>query len=307
VNLETRRVVTSEIAIVDLKQRRRLARLCLKGLSIGDAFGQQFFSQPELLATRELPPYPWTITDDTVMGVSVVETLEIHGRIVTDVLAEKFAERYNEDPWRGYGGTAHGILRRIHGGVPWQAAAGEVFDGQGSMGNGGAMRSAPIGAYFADDLQTCVENARLSAAVTHAHPDGQAGAIAVAVAALMAADSDTKENPGSILLAAEAHTPEGPTRLGIQQAVETPLDLDARTAANTLGNGSRVISSDTVPFCLWAAAKCLSSFEDAMWTTVSAMGDRDTTCAIVGSIVAVALGEDGVPRLWLDHREPLNC
>lgn len=289
------------------RQRNRLARLSLTGLSIGDAFGQQFFSQPELLATRELPPYPWTITDDTVMGVSVVETLELHERIVPDVLAEKFATRYHEDPWRGYGGTAHGILRRIYEGVAWEVAAGEVFDGQGSMGNGGAMRAGPIGAYFAGNLDACVENARLSAAVTHAHPDGQAGAIAVAVAAATAADEEARSTPRSIIEAAEAHVPDGPTRCGIQEALETPLDFDVRTVARKLGYGDRVISSDTVPFCLWAAARCLHCFEEAMWTTVSAMGDRDTTCAIVGSIVAVALGRDGVPSLWLDHREPLNC
>lgn len=291
----------------DRTGHRRRARLSLQGLSIGDAFGQQFFSQPELIAVQELPAPPWTITDDTVMAVSVVETLETEQCINPDILAEKFGRRYHEDPWRGYGGTAHDILRRIHDGTPWQTAAGQAFDGEGSMGNGGAMRAGPIGGYFADDLPACVDNARLSATVTHAHPDGQAGAIAVAVSAAVATNLADAEDSRQIIEAAIELTPDTATRRGLQEALETPLHFDARTAANKLGNGGRVISSDTVPFSLWAAAKCLDSFEDAMWTTVSALGDRDTTCAIVGSIVAMAVGKKGVPQLWLDHREPLNC
>jgi hypothetical protein len=51
------------------------------------------------------------------------------------------------------------------------------------MGNGGAMRAAPVGAFFADDLAALVEHADRSAAVTHAHAEGRAGAVAVAAAA----------------------------------------------------------------------------------------------------------------------------
>ena len=54
-------------------------------------------------------------------------------------------------------------------------SADSVFGGMGSMGNGAAMRVAPLGAYWADDYSTVVEQARLSADVTHAHADGQTG------------------------------------------------------------------------------------------------------------------------------------
>ncbi|MEZ6039120.1 MAG: ADP-ribosylglycohydrolase family protein [Planctomycetaceae bacterium] len=254
---------------MDISDRTKLARLSLKGLSIGDAFGQQFFATPELLMSRQLPTYPWTITDDTVMAVSVVETLEEEGHIAPDLLAQKFAERYSADPWRGYGGTAHGILQRIGKGVAWQVAAGEVFDGAGSMGNGGAMRAGPIGGFFADDIEACIRNARLSAIVTHAHPDGQAGAIAVAVAAATAHDLHSTADPRQLLEAVIQYTPEGPTHSGLKEALETPLDYDVRTAAAKLGSGGKVISSDTVPFSLWCAAKCLRNYEEAMWTTVA--------------------------------------
>jgi len=54
------------------------------------------------------------------------------------------------------------------------------------MRNGAAMRVAPASAWFADDREAAVRAAIASAAVTHAHPEGQAGAAAVAAAAVYA-------------------------------------------------------------------------------------------------------------------------
>ncbi|WP_210408401.1 ADP-ribosylglycohydrolase family protein, partial [Allokutzneria sp. NRRL B-24872] len=79
-------------------------------------------------------------------------------------------------------------LRRIREGEPWRTVAGEAFGGQGSRGNGAAMRVAPLGAHFADDPARAAMEAALSAEVTHPHPEGVAGAVAVALAAAHAAD-----------------------------------------------------------------------------------------------------------------------
>lgn len=62
---------------------------------------------------------------------------------------------------------------------------------------------------------------------------------------------------------------------------------------------------DTVPFALWCAARHLGSYEDALWTTVSGGGDRDTTCAIVGGIVAMSTSTKSIPTKLLNAREPL--
>ncbi len=286
------------------------ARLALDGLSAGDAFGERFFGSPEriepLLAARAFPPGPWRWTDDTAMALSVVDVLDAHGGINRDALARAFAARYARDPARGYGGGAHRILSDIVAGRPWREAAASAFDGQGSMGNGGAMRAAPIGAYFADDIEAVVDHARASAEPTHAHEDGIAGAIAVAVAASVAlAERTVSGDLPDLLAIAEASTPRGPTRDGIAHARTIPLTADVRTAVAALGNGSNVIASDTVPLALWCAARHIGSFEEAMWTTVSALGDRDTTCAIVGGIVALRAG--AVPARFLREREALDA
>ncbi|MFT3773580.1 MAG: ADP-ribosylglycohydrolase family protein [Minicystis sp.] len=226
-----------------------------------------------------------------------------------DILARVFARRYGAEPNRGYGGAAHEILRSILTEIPWQVTAKAVFGGTGSMGNGGAMRVAPLGAYFADDLDEVVRQAQASAEVTHAHPDGQAGAVAVAIAAAVAWRMGAGREPRSgeaLLQAAFRHTPGGETRDGLAKALTIPLDYDPRTAASALGSGYRVLSWDTVPFALWCAARHLDSYEDAMWTTVTGLGDRDTTCAMAGGVVALSAGRASIPAEWLAAREPIT-
>ncbi len=63
--------------------------------------------------------------------------------------------------------------------------------------------------------------------------------------------------------------------------------------------------SDTVPFTMWCAARHLHDYEQAMWTTVSGLGDRDTTCAIIGGIVALSPLAT-IPATWQAAREPLE-
>lgn len=292
----------------DPRGRLRRAHRSLEGLSVGDAFGDRFFTTPhtveQLIEQRALPAGRWPITDDTVMAISIVDVLSDEGVIECDRLAAFFGARYRLDPARGYGGTAHGILTRIAAGEPWAKVAAEVFGGTGSMGNGGAMRAAPIGGYFFDDLFEAADAACQSASVTHAHPEGQAGAIAVAVAAAWVAGGGTEAT--EMFTAVLDHTPDGETRAGIERAARLPLSYDVRTAVSALGNGTQVISQDTVPFALWCAARHLGNYEEAIWTTVSGLGDRDTTCAIVGGIVALGPGAQ-IPPEWLASREPLDC
>jgi ADP-ribosylglycohydrolase len=61
---------------------------------------------------------------------------------------------------------------------------------------------------------------------------------------------------------------------------------------------------DTVPYSLWCAANWLDDFEEAFWQTASGGGDVDTTCAIVGGIIA-ARSTETIPQTWIQHREKL--
>ena len=287
------------------------AFLSLEGLSVGDAFGQMFF-MPDDEASRNinakvLPNSPWYLTDDTIMSIGVIETLEEHDKIDPDFLASRFATNYTRNPRRGYGGMAHHILQAFVKGEDWRTVAPSVFDGGGSYGNGAAMRAAPIGAYFAEQPEKIITQAKLSAAVTHSHRDGIAGAVAVAAVAgwIIRNGPVTSEDGIKILEYALECVGPGDTKNGIAKALSLPFSYSIKTAVSVLGNGEMLAASDTVPLALWCVAKHINDYTKALWTTVSALGDRDTTCAIVGSLVALNRGVT-IPTEWTAARESLT-
>ncbi len=274
----------------------------LQGLSLGDAFGELFFRySPYETKFEDLPRALWRWTDDTHMALSIVEILRIHRRIDQDELAKAFARRYAQEPHRGYGRGAHKLLAHIASGGDWRELSPRLF-GIGSYGNGAAMRAAPIGAFFHDDLERSAQEAERSAEVTHAHIEGKAGAIAVAVAAALAANRPAPAGQ-EFLGAVIPFVPEGVTRSRLELATHLPADALV-DAMQQLGTGNEVSAQDTVPFCLWSAAYHLENFEEALWWTVRGLGDCDTTCAIVGGIVALSAPE--LPARWLERREPLD-
>lgn len=295
-------------ALIDKDLRLERAKISLEGLSVGDAFGEHFFGPLDVaqarIKERQAPPRPWRYTDDTVMAECIVETLEEFGGADQDTLARRFGRRYTADPNRGYGQTAHRILAAIAAGEDWPDAAASAFDGMGSMGNGGAMRAAPIGAYFSEDPKAAAFHAQRAAEVTHAHIEGQAGAMAVAVAAAYVCG---KHGPlEDLLYAVSGYIPDSETKGGILRARELGPDASVSDAADILGNGSLVLAQDTVPFTLWCAQRFAGDYENALWQTVSGFGDCDTNCAIVGGIVVFAQGIDGIPSEWRNAREPLS-
>ncbi|MFB6874587.1 ADP-ribosylglycohydrolase family protein [Streptomyces sp. NPDC056323] len=284
------------------------ARRSLEGLSLGDAFGERWFPlfrEPrrafDEIKARRTPEEPvWHWTDDTALARALMRVVEEHGRVEQDRLALCFALAFEADPARGYGHGMHILLPELlTSPADWRTLAPELFEG-GSLGNGAAMRVAPLGAHFHQDVGLAAAQAALQAAVTHAHPEGIAGAVAVAVAAALSVR-------GEFTLAAVAdRTPEGLVRDGLRRAVDVPFATEPWKAADLLGNGQRIRADDTVPFALWTAARHPDDLEAALWATAEGLGDVDTTCAITGGVVGAATGIDGVPESWLKRREPLD-
>lgn len=282
----------------------------LDGLSVGDAVGAQFFvpgATTEILLDERATDQRWPWTDDTEMACCLVDVLRRCDHVNQDRLAGVFASRF--DPYRGYGGGAVVILRRIRNGTPWRAAAQEAFGGVGSMGNGAAMRVAPLGAWYAGDSRAAALEAMRSAEVTHAHAEAALGVAAVAVAAAEAGWSrqiQDRPEPGAYLDAVLAYLVPSRVQTGIIRA-QRLLGASVAEAAYELGNGSLVLAQDTVPFALWAAATYLDDYRSAVRACIEAGGDMDTTAAIVGGIVAAYTGrtDAGIPAAWLRNREPL--
>ncbi len=277
--------------------RLALALESLAGLSVGDALGAQHFVAPVDLRDPPVAPWPWT--DDTEEACCLVAVLE-DGDFDRDAFADLLGRHH--DPYRGYGPGAVVMLREIREGLPWPIAAAAAFDGQGSAGNGAAMRAAPLGAWHADSLARAAAQGARAAEVTHAHAEGIAGGVAVTVAAAVAAAGRLDGQRPRLLPAVAAHTPAGRVRDGLTVAGRLTDPLEA---AYELGNGTRAMARDTVPFAVWVADRFLDDYPAAIGACVRAGGDVDTTCAIAGGIVAAHTGPAGIPAGWLSAREPL--
>jgi ADP-ribosylglycohydrolase len=148
-----------------------------------------------------------TYTDDTQMAIALAESLLEHGGIDEEALGRAFADAH--DPRRGYGSGTTEVLRLVRSGVHPRDAARSALGGEGSLGNGAAMRIAPVAVRYAHDSGALAEAARASARVTHAHTLGVDAALAQAVAIAAALRG---ENPLGAAIEA-ATTPELRDRL----------------------------------------------------------------------------------------------
>lgn len=95
--------------------------------------------------------------------------------------------------------------------------------------------------------------------------------------------------------------PESDTKYKILSAISIKKENSIDFVVSVLGNGMMLTAQDTVPFCLWCAVYYYTSMEEALWTAVSALGDRDTICAIVGGMVSLYVDE--LPQKWLGYME----
>lgn len=239
------------------------------------------------------------------MALSIFSVLRQHGTITEETLAQSFLDHY--DLTRGYGPAISRFLHHTKSPSALLEAARALFDGQGSYGNGSAMRIAPLGAYFADDLEQVIDQTRRSSIVTHTHPEAVAGAVAVAVAAAQAWRLRSSPPPGchAFLESILPYVPESEVKARLRRALSFSPDTSIYHIAAMLGNGSQISAQDTVPFTLWCAGQHLDHYEAALWLTAKGLGDVDTTCAIVGGIVATYTGLEGIPPMWRAYREQL--
>jgi len=203
-------------------------------------------------------------TDDTVMTIAVAEAFLdapgdekiLRGRLIQSM--RKWGHRY---PGAGYGLRFRDWL---DSGDPQPYR---------SWGNGSAMRVSSI-AWLYDDLDTVRRMARLSAEVTHNHPEGIKGAEATASAIFLART--------------------GSTKIEIKAYIEKQFDYDLSRTCDAIRPTYHHVEScqETVPEAIAAFLEG-DSFEDVIRTAVSLGGDCDTLTCIAGSI---AEGFYGVPE-----------
>ena len=239
-------------------------------------------------------------TDDTQMSIDVMESLLACQQINQDDLARRFARSYR---WsRGYGPGAAKLLHRIRQGEPWQVANRAIYP-DGSLGNGGAMRAAPVGLFYgAGHERGLVRAVRAATAVTHAHPEGQDGALIIALtAALVCADYAVQD----ILKRLRLHiqTAALHRRLALaEQLLRAEHPVPPKQTARELGKGIRAADSCVTAFFLGLAFR-EARFSELVNYVRHLGGDTDTIGAMAGAIWGAARGYSQVPADLLQGLE----
>ena len=233
------------------------------GAILGDMIGApyEFDRSPK---TKEFPLFSkgTEFTDDSVMTIAVAEALldstgkaddEIRAALVSSM--RKWGKRY---PGAGYGGRFYGWLR---------AKNPEPY---GSYGNGSAMRVSSAGWLYGTVDETR-RIARLTAEVSHNHPEGIKGAEATASAIFLARTGHGKDE--------------------IKDYIIREYGYDLSRSCDEIRPTYHHVEScqKTVPEAITAFLEG-TDFEDVIRTAVSLGGDCDTLTCIAGSIAEAFYG-----------------
>jgi poly(ADP-ribose) glycohydrolase ARH3 len=275
---------------------------CLLGLAVGDAVAAPFEGLDGYAIhrdfggaagiVREPPLAELCYTDDTEMAIGVAECLVRLGRIDPDVLAEIFAANF--DRRRGYGPGAATILVGMGQGHRWQDLVTSVYP-NGSYGNGAAMRVAPVGLAFHDDVDRVAAEAAASASVTHAHPLGVDGAVVMASAvALLVTDEPFDHGAYCMRLAGLARTEE------FRWQLKTAAKLGA---GDSIPFGSGIEAHRSVVSAICCFGLTPNRYEDVVTRALGLGGDVDTVAAMAGALAGTHLGIGGVPSRLIDRLE----
>ncbi len=233
------------------------------GAILGDMIGAPY--EGDLYhKTKDFPLFceQSLFTDDSVMTIAVAEALmDSRGQNDDNVRAalmasmRKWGGRY---PYLGYGGMFCAWLKSRDP-KPY-----------GSFGNGSAMRVSPAGWLFSTLKETRAK-ARLSAEITHNHPEGIKGAEATASAIFLARTGHSKEE--------------------IKEYVIQEFGYDLSRTCDEIRVYYEFDEScqGTVPEAITAFLEG-SGFEDVIRTAVSLGGDCDTLTCIAGGMAEAFYG-----------------
>ena len=194
-----------------------------------------------------------TFTDDTVMTLAIASWL-IKDKSSKEVLISEIRKFGLKYPNAGYGGMFMNWLNQ------------DNPEPYGSWANGSAMRVSPV-SWVADSLEESQKLAKMSAIVTHNHPEGIKGALATNDAIYMARNSFSKEK-------IKKHI-EDNYRYGLNRKLDD-IRSDYKFDVSCKGSVPESI------ICFLEA----KDYEDTIRNAVSLGGDADTQAAIAGGIAS---------------------
>lgn len=268
------------------------------GVAVGDCLGRPVEGHrhvPESYLEEVLSsPPPMIYTDDTAMTIVLARSLFDSDGFSGADLARAFADEFEAEPFRGYGRSVADVFDRVRRGITWDEAAARQFGGEGSYGNGAAMRVAPVALWAYPDVDRVAELAAHTARVTHTHPLGVEGAVLQAVAAAHAlASSKTDELLDDLSVRAGADE----FRARLELLPDLLRSRDDERARLHLGNWvSAHQSVVTALYCFLAG----EDFTQVMMRALRMGGDVDTIAAMAGALAGARYGADAIPAIWRD-------
>jgi ADP-ribosyl-[dinitrogen reductase] hydrolase len=284
----------------------------LVGCAVADALGMPFETKPAndpMLLNwdgsylpseyHKLNPGQWT--DDTMMSKMLMESLYICGGFYPRDVANRYLHWYLAGDTRGMGKTTRAALQRLKEGYRWTDSGLDHAEG-----NGTAMRSAPMGAFYHEDPLTVAEFARIESRITHKSIEASEGSAAVA---LMVAYIWQGVEKGSLIKSILGYLNQSKIKSKLTHLDQQKDSLTLAEAFNTFGTLSRV--TQTVPSA-FAAFLLTNSYEEAVMAAIRAGGDTDTTASIAGSIAGSYYGFGAIPNKFklplerMDHLHKLD-
>ncbi|MGQ9459711.1 MAG: ADP-ribosylglycohydrolase family protein [Candidatus Bathyarchaeaceae archaeon] len=274
---------------------------CLVGSAIGDALGSSFEGSWFSEATIESFSGRWT--DDTHMMIGVAESLIENEGFDGSHMAQTFIKNYELEPWRGYASGPPQIFKWIKSGVAWNEASKRLFGGSGSYGNGAAMRVAPVGLFYHNDLEQLRAVAYGQSQITHSHELGMEGALlqAYAVALATKADPSFGLDPSAFLKKLRAFTRNEVYRQKLERAWKLLGETNKVVIVRELGNG--IEAHNSVPAAIYSFLRHPNSFEECVLYAISLGGDTDTIGAMAGAISGAYHGVEAIPERWRSRLE----
>ncbi len=280
----------------------------LLGLVFADAIGSRFegmdaqqlrskYVDKSAVLDHALAREQLQYTDDGQMALALAEFLTDHSTIQCDQLMQRFVEAY--ESWRGYGRGARVLIEAFRDNAEYEFMAEHLFPG-GSLGNGAAMRSAPVGLRFYPEIENTWIEAKNSAWPTHRHELGIEGAQLIAAATLFSI-SEPEVNPAKLarFLRPLCTTVVFQNRIERLSVITTDCEIDQ------FGNG--IEAHESVVTALACFALYPDDFRQAVGTALWQGGDTDTIAAMTGALVGAHIGAgfaDVLPVHRMEQGEP---
>lgn len=274
-------------------------------------------------------------TDDTAMTFSVCNSLFSQQAFQPSDMAQHFVREYMSEPGRGYGvnvGDVFSALRKQQCQTPYGPAQLQ-FNGQGSYGNGGAMRVAPVALFCVHNVSVLLRTAKDQARITHAHASGYNGAVLQCLVVYLALQYNPVTNPlDCAAFLSELESLLAPALQDVEQSSEdvplyisclrrvadlTSRDLDQlprHVIVDLLGHDvSAQRSVPTAIFCFLRQVKLENSRDagnsemgavlETISFAISLGGDTDTVASMAGAVAGAYWGDSVVPGAISRHCE----